>query len=848
MKSINKVFLILLVGILLYPASFVFADTPIPTITSMLPDTPAEFDNDFITKEHNLTFTGNGPANTELKISFAGDNVPSSGLSKHVTTDENGDWTVSFENHYFFDGNYTVYANIYNTGTESFDNGIDFTVDSVAPSDPIITGFTADSVVTIDSKTGLLLTEDNTLIFKGTADPDTFVHFWGGYSGGTYPNVGCNTKSDSYGNWTCDHTQNPLPNGNYQVTTAGYDLAGNISIQDHLVNTFTFTVDARPKIIGMTNDTGISNSDWITSDNEPTFTGTANPNTNITLTIINSCGVLPPNAACANWVIGTTTSDNNGNWSIKSSLIRNGEWEVVAFTYYHDNAYSTDSKILVIDTTAPDPIDIASPLSGVYSGSFPIVVTGTCTPGFSFVIKYSEQGGEVICPADGNFTTKLTDTQLPVTFSAIQIDIAGNIISNDYTLTAPVATPPSGGINPPVITSPTNGFYGGKIETLDFIGTCDYGNTVKIVSLDPKMLSPYNRLLSNTYEAPCQSNNTFLIKIESDLVDQNNNVISLPLEVFAIQFDGKGNVSKTSAGVNISSTETIPTISTLLPYKGDYQRSPSDIINFFGTSTPNTNVRVTIDNSCPNLTPGTSCALWTVGETISDSNGNWSLKTNSIIDGIWEFNAIEYNNIGSIMSGKLIVVVHKLEAPVIISPLSGPYSGGNTYTVTGTCDATVDHLNFTYESMQESDGPASKIGNNFSADTPCAPDGTFTQTFPSEFNVYPFKFAVVQIDTAGNMSPVSNIITLEAPVVTPPSGGGGGGGNPTVCTRVMGDINCDEKVDKYDFSLMMMVWGYKTKDNADLNTDLSIDKYDFALLMTNWGYGVKGSGMAIIKH
>jgi|GEM_PF-2215795 len=67
-------------------------------------------------------------------------------------------------------------------------------------------------------------------------------------------------------------------------------------------------------------------------------------------------------------------------------------------------------------------------------------------------------------------------------------------------------------------------------------------------------------------------------------------------------------------------------------------------------------------------------------------------------------------------------------------------------------------------------------------------------------------------------------------------GGGGGGGSGTVTptTTKKGDINGDNKVDKYDFSLMMANWGKTGTNGSDLNNDKKVDKYDFALLMANW--------------
>ncbi len=76
----------------------------------------------------------------------------------------------------------------------------------------------------------------------------------------------------------------------------------------------------------------------------------------------------------------------------------------------------------------------------------------------------------------------------------------------------------------------------------------------------------------------------------------------------------------------------------------------------------------------------------------------------------------------------------------------------------------------------------------------------------------------------------------------PPAGGGspGGGGGGIIAsspasTAIVGDINGNLKVDKYDFALMMAVWGRTgTGLAADLNNDGTVDKYDFALLMVNW--------------
>ena len=73
------------------------------------------------------------------------------------------------------------------------------------------------------------------------------------------------------------------------------------------------------------------------------------------------------------------------------------------------------------------------------------------------------------------------------------------------------------------------------------------------------------------------------------------------------------------------------------------------------------------------------------------------------------------------------------------------------------------------------------------------------------------------------------------------TGGGGGGGilgffSASASEKIVGDVNGDSKVDKYDFALMMSAWGQTGSDlAADLNSDGKVDKYDFSLLMLNWG-------------
>ena len=73
----------------------------------------------------------------------------------------------------------------------------------------------------------------------------------------------------------------------------------------------------------------------------------------------------------------------------------------------------------------------------------------------------------------------------------------------------------------------------------------------------------------------------------------------------------------------------------------------------------------------------------------------------------------------------------------------------------------------------------------------------------------------------------------------PPGGGGpggaGGGGEPPA-TYKTGDIDQNNKVDIFDFNILMINWGDNPANPAaDLNGDGKVDIFDFNLLMVNWG-------------
>ena len=169
-----------------------------------------------------------------------------------------------------------------------------------------------------------------------------------------------------------------------------------------------------------TSDSNINNDD-VTNDNTPTFSGTAEANSAVQLF---ATGVLK----------GSTTADGSGNWSITSSALADGPYNITAVATDQAGNVSLASAALpvVIDTASPTVV--MSSAVGNPTATTPIPVTVTFNQAVTgFVI------GDIV-PGNGTtgnfaggpavYTFDLTPTS-PGAVSAdiaagVAIDLAGN--------------------------------------------------------------------------------------------------------------------------------------------------------------------------------------------------------------------------------------------------------------------------------------------------------------------------------------------------------------------------------------------------------------------------------------
>jgi hypothetical protein len=279
--------------------------------------------------------------------------------------------------------------------------------------------------VTADGSNENGYTNDRTPEFRGIAEANSLVTLRNGEA------VLGTATADGTGLWTV--TSSSLPSdGAYTVTLAASDAAGNTSSATSLSFTLDTAAPAAPTVTSFAFDTGASNSDRITSDANPTFAGTAEANSLVTLRNVGN-------------VLGTATVDGAGLWTVTSSNLTDGAYTVtVTATDAAGNTGSATSSSFTLDTQDPQASTVGLAL-GDQGGTAD--VTGAVRPS---LVGFAEAGTEVrvslgdellTAPftSTGAWTVTLTDELTAGAYTAtVEVkDLAGNEAENaTFTFTA----------------------------------------------------------------------------------------------------------------------------------------------------------------------------------------------------------------------------------------------------------------------------------------------------------------------------------------------------------------------------------------------------------------------------
>ncbi|MBO3662968.1 Ig-like domain-containing protein [Microbacterium stercoris] len=324
---------------------------------------------------------------------------------------------------------------------------VDFTIDSVAPVAPVITGPADGSV-----------TNDATPVITGTAEPGTTVDV-------TITNPdGSTTVIEDVpvvdGAWSV--TSPELADGAHTVTATSTDDAGNTSPVSAPV---TFEVDtAEPAAPAITSPT----DGQTIGDTTPLIQGTGEPGATVTVVIDGE-------------EVGTALVDAGGAWQFPTTEpLADGDHTVSATQTDPAGNVSapSDEVTFTVDSTIP-AVDITSPAEGALTNDPTPEISGTGEPGSTItVIVDGVELGTTEVDEDGNWTftpdEALADGEHEV--EVVAEDGAGNTATDGPITFIVDTTAPDA----PVITSPTDGDVLTDL-TPEITGTAEPGSTVTVI-------------------------------------------------------------------------------------------------------------------------------------------------------------------------------------------------------------------------------------------------------------------------------------------------------------------------------------------------------------------------------
>jgi uncharacterized protein (TIGR03382 family) len=638
------------------------------------------------------------PAGTEVWIYVDGALVGS------VMPDAAGNWSFT-PGLVLAQGVHNVYAVAVNTGLgqQSLPSSTNtFTVDLTPPPAPVVIAPANGAV-----------TNDNTPTYAGTAEPGvTVTVIVDGVPVGT-------TVADAAGNWTFTPAV-PVADGPHSVRATAADAAGNTSISS---NTNTFVVDtippAAPVVLTPANGS-------VTSDNTPTYSGTAEAGVTVTV-IVDGVSV------------GTTTANAAGTWTLTpAAALADGSHTVraTASDTAGNTSASSNTNTFIVDTTPPAAPVVQTPANGAVTNDNTPAYSGTAEAGSTVtVIVDGVSVGTTTANAAGNWTltpaAPLADG--PHTVSATATDVAGNTSASSNTNTFIVDTTPPAA---PVVVTPANGSVTSD-NTPAYSGTAEAGSTVTVIVDGVSVGTTTANAAGNWTLTPATA-----------LVDG-------PHMVRATATDAAGNTSA-SSNTNTFIVDTTPPAAPVVVTPANGAVTNDNTPAYSGTAEAGSTVTVIVD--------GVS-----VGTTTANAAGNWTLTpATALADGPHTVSATATDAAGNTSASSntntFIVDTTPPAAPVVVTPANGSVTSDNTPAYSGTAEAG---------------STVTVIVDGVSVGTTTAnAAGNWTLTPATALVDGPHMVRATATDAAGNTSASSNTNTFivdttppAAPVVVTPANG-----------------------------------------------------------------------------
>ncbi|WP_347101763.1 BapA/Bap/LapF family large adhesin [Salmonella enterica] len=303
---------------------------------------------------------------------------------------ENGSWTFPVPRN-LSEGshNLTVSATDPAGNTSAASEIRSFTIDTTAPAAPVIdTVYDGTGPITGNLSSGQI-TDEARPVISGTREANTTIRL---YDNGT---LLAEIPADNSSSWRYTPDAS-LATGNHVITVIAVDAAGNASPVSDSVN---FVVDTTPPLTPVITSVSDDQAPGLgtiangqnTNDPTPTFSGTAEAGATIT---------LYENGT----VIGTTTAQPDGAWSVSTSTLASGTHVItaVATDAAGNSSPNSTAFTLTVDTTAPQTPILMSVVDDVAGGVTGNLANGQITNDNRPTLNGTAEAGSVVSIYDGN--------------------------------------------------------------------------------------------------------------------------------------------------------------------------------------------------------------------------------------------------------------------------------------------------------------------------------------------------------------------------------------------------------------------------------------------------------------
>ncbi|CHP57075.1 VCBS repeat-containing protein [Salmonella enterica subsp. enterica serovar Typhi] len=378
------------------------------------------------TNETRPTLSGTGEAGTTISI------YNGSALVGTAQVQANGSWS--------FTPSTSLGAGVWNltaTATDAAGNTSaaseirSFTIDTTAPAAPVIdTVYDGTGPITGNLSSGQI-TDEARPVISGTREANTTIRL---YDNGT---LLAEIPADNSSSWRYTPDAS-LATGNHVITVIAVDAAGNASPVSDSVN---FVVDTTPPLTPVITSVSDDQAPGLgtiangqnTNDPTPTFSGTAEAGATIT---------LYENGT----VIGTTTAQPDGAWSVSTSTLASGTQVItaVATDAAGNSSPNSTAFTLTVDTTAPQTPILTSVVDDVAGGVTGNLANGQITNDNRPTLNGTAEAGSVVSIYDGDTLLGVTSANASGAWS-----FTPTTGLNDGTRTLTVtATDPAGNVSP----------------------------------------------------------------------------------------------------------------------------------------------------------------------------------------------------------------------------------------------------------------------------------------------------------------------------------------------------------------------------------------------------------------